>query len=81
MVGVMAVMVTSFKRTYASTVPLTLQQVMVNPRLHQRLLDTHRQVWLSLLGGVTTPFSWVLVSTRLCLCPPRLCLPSPVEVL
>ena len=33
------------------TVPLTLQQVTVNPHLHQRLLDTHRQVWLSLFGG------------------------------
>ena len=54
MVWVMAVTVTSFKRTYASTVstvPLTPQQVTVNPHLHQRLLDTHRQVWLSLSGG------------------------------
>ena len=54
----MAVMVTSFQRTYASilclpgllySVPLTPQQATVNPRLHQRLLDTQRQVWLSLL--------------------------------
>ena len=28
---------------------LTLRQATVDPRLHQRLLDTHRQVWLSLL--------------------------------
>ena len=55
MVGVM---VTSFKRTYASTlsplgllqsVPLTLQQAIVNPRPHQRLPSTHRRVQLSLL--------------------------------
>ena len=25
--------------------------------------------------GVTTPFSWVLVHTRFCLCPPRVCFP------
>ena len=27
---------------------------------------------------VTVPFSWVLVHTRFCLCPPRVCFPSPV---
>ena len=32
-------------------IPLTPQQATVNPRLHQRFLDTHRQVWLSLLWG------------------------------
>ena len=31
--------------------------------------------------GVTAPFSWLLVCTRFCLCPPRVCIPSPVEVL
>ena len=60
MVGVMVVIVTFFKRTYTSTprlpellysVPLTLQQATVYPRLCQRLLDTHRQAWLSLLWG------------------------------
>ena len=25
--------------------------------------------------GVTAPFSWVLVHTRFCLCPPRVCFP------
>ena len=33
------------------SVPPTLQQVTTNPCLHQRLLDTHRQVWVSLLWG------------------------------
>ena len=28
--------------------------------------------------GVTAPFSWVLVHIRFCLCPPRVCFPSPV---
>ena len=59
MLGVMS-MATSFKRTYGSmlwlpellhSVPLTLRQATVNPRLHWRLLDTHRQGWLSLLWG------------------------------
>ena len=53
-------MVTSFARTYASmlrlpgpscSIPLTLQQATVNARLCWRLLDTHRQVWPSLLWG------------------------------
>ena len=56
----MVVMVTSFKRTYASmpqvpallqSMPLTLRRATVDPRLRQRLLDIHRQVWLSLLWG------------------------------
>ena len=34
----------------------------------------------SVSGGVIPPFSWVLVHTRFCLCPPRVCFPSPVEV-
>jgi len=33
------------------SVPLTLQQAIVDPRLRCRLLDTHRQVWLSLFWG------------------------------
>ena len=34
--------------------PLTLWQATVDPCLCQRLLDTHRQVWLSLLWGHST---------------------------
>ena len=54
----MAVIVTFYKIIYASmlqlprllySVPLTLQQAIVSPRLHWRLLNTHRQVWFSLL--------------------------------
>ena len=33
------------------SVPPTLQQATADPRLHPRLLDTHRQVWVSLLWG------------------------------
>ena len=32
----------------------------------------------SLSCGVTASFSWVLVCTKFCLCPPRACFPSPV---
>ena len=34
-----------------SQCPQTLQQATTDPRLHQRLLDTHGQVWVSLLWG------------------------------
>jgi len=52
-------------------------------------LSTHtstRDYW-TLIGKsgsvscvVTASFSLLLVHTRFCLCPPRVCLPSPVEV-
>ena len=48
----------------------TLQQATTDPRLCWRLLDTAGQVWVCPLWG-HVPFSWVLVSTRFCLCPPR----------
>ena len=31
------------------SVPPTLQQATADPRLHQKLLDSHRQIWVSLL--------------------------------
>ena len=55
-----------------------------------RPLPTHtsaRDSWTltgksgSVSCGITAPFSWVLVCTRFCLCPPRVCFPSPVEVM
>ena len=39
-----------------------------------RLMDKSESVSC----GVTAPFSWVLVHTRFCFCPPRVCFPSPV---
>ena len=54
MVRVMAVNATSFKKTYSRTLVFsapTLRQATVDPHLHQRFLDTHRQVWVSLLWG------------------------------
>ena len=53
------IMATSFKRSQAGITTLsapwvhtpTLQQAATNPHLCQRLLDTHWQVWVSLLWG------------------------------
>ena len=70
----------TFQRAFARTVVISAPNPMaatVNPHLCRRLLETPRQVWLSLLWGHC---SWVLVHTRFCLCPPRVCFPSPVEV-
>ena len=55
MVEVMKIMVTSFKRAHACTAALSalsLQQATINPHLCWRLLDTHRQVCVSLLWGL-----------------------------
>ena len=52
MVEVMKIMVTSFTRPHAHTAVLsapTLQQATTDALLPQRLLDTLRQVWVSLL--------------------------------
>ena len=53
-VEVMKIMVTSFKWCHACTAALSalaLQQAAADPRLPRRLLDTHGQVWVSLLWG------------------------------
>ena len=81
------------KRTYASMlylpglllpVPLTPQQATVDPHLHPRLSNTHRQVLFSLFG-VTASFSWVFVLHKVSFMPPpptnSLSFPIPVEVL
>ena len=50
----MKIMVTSFKspmHALPPLEPLTLQQATANPCLHQRLLNVHRQDWVSLLWG------------------------------
>ena len=54
MVEVMKIMATSFQgpmHTLLHSVPPTLQQATADPCLCQRLLDTHGQVWVSLLWG------------------------------
>ena len=54
MVEVMKIMANSFKSPMHAplhSVPPTPQQTTTDPSLHQRLLDTHGQVWVSLLWG------------------------------
>ena len=54
MVEVMKIMVTSLKgpvNALLHSVSPTLKQATANPYLCQRLLDTHGQVWVSLLWG------------------------------
>ena len=79
---------TSSKRTYANMLllpglllplPLTLQQATVSPCLCWRLTNTHRQLWLSIFRDHCS-FLLSLLGTRFCLCPPRVCFPSSLEV-
>ena len=76
MVEVMKIMVTSFKRTHAYTATLSAPNPAAGHCWPTLLLETpgHSQASLSGVSdscGVTAPFSWVLVRTRFCLCPPR----------
>ena len=56
------------------------------PRPCSRPPQTHasaRDSWtltgkFGLVSWVSAPFSWILVHTRFCLCPPRVCFSSPV---
>ena len=77
MVEVVKIMATSFKRSHDAllhSVPPALQQATADPCLP-------RDSWTltgksgALSRGVTAPFSWVLMWTRFCLCPPRVCFP------
>ena len=83
MVGVMALMVISFKRTYASTVVFSAPfwwKASVEPCLFQRLLDTHRQAWLSLLWNHCSFLLGPGVHKGLFV-PSQSLFPCPVEVL
>ena len=57
----------------------TVPQAAVDPLLHPRLLDTHRQVWISFF--LLAPGAHRVLCVCVCLCPLRVCFPSPVEVL
>ena len=66
MVGVMKIMETSFKKSHVLTATLSAPDPAAGhyrPTPPNRFLDTHRQVWISLLWG-HAPVSWVLVHTR-----------------
>ena len=55
MVEVMKIMATSFKRSHAGIATLSApnpEEATAYPCFHQRLLDTHRQVWVTLLWGL-----------------------------
>ena len=80
MVQVMKIMATSFERAHAellhSVLP-TLQQTTADPHLPGNSWTLMGKSG-SVSCGVTAPFSWVLVCTMFCLCPPSVCFPSPV---
>ena len=70
---------TSFKRSHANTDAFSA----LNPTAGY-LLPPHtfaRDSWTltgksrSVSCGITAPFSWVLIHTKFCLCPPRVCFP------
>ena len=80
MVEAMKIMVTSFKRSHAGIATLSAPSRVAGhhpPRLCWPLLDTHAQVWVSLLYGHRF-FLLGLVHTGFCLCPRSVYFPSPV---
>ena len=80
-VEVMKILATS-KRSQACSATLSAPNPAAghhDPRLCWRLLDIHRQVWVSLFW-VPAPFSWVLVH-KVLFVPSKNLLPSPVQVL
>ena len=73
----------SFKRSCARTAILSTPNAVAGHRQPMPPPETPEHSQASLgqsLVGSTATLSWVLVSTRFCLCPPRVCFPSPVEV-
>ena len=75
LVEVMRIMGTSFRRSHACTAA-----VSGPPPAHASTGDSWTLVGKSgsVSCGVTAPFSWVLLCSRLCLCPPRVCFLNPV---
>ena len=74
----MKIMVTSFKRSHAHTAALSA----ANPAAghHPTTPPTRDSRTLKGKSGsvsceVTAPFSWVMVHTRFCVCPRRVCFP------
>ena len=80
MVGVIA---TSFQMVYARTVVFGVPDPTI-AMLTRASLGTLGHSQASLPQSpvrVTAPFSWLLVCTRFCLCPLRVSLTSPMEVM
>ena len=83
MVGVMKVMMISFKMACVCIAVFSAFDPAAGhcqPTPHQRLLHTHRQVWLSLFWGHCS-FFLAPGAHRILFVPPSVCFPSPVEVL
>ena len=82
-------MVTSFKRSHACTATLSAPNPAAGHSRPTPLPETpHGHSSGTLTGksgsvscGVIAPFFWVLVCTRFCLSPPRVCFPSLVQAL
>lgn len=67
-------MATSFKRSHARTAPFSAPDPAAGPPpTHTSAGDPRTLTGKSgsVSCGVTAPFSWVLVCTRFCLCPPK----------
>ena len=79
MVEVVKIMVTSFKRPHACTAALSTLDPAAGHRQPLHAFDGDSWTLMGMTGsvscGVTAPFSWVLVHSRFCLCPPRVCFP------
>ena len=80
MVEVMKIMVTSFKGSLACIATLSVPNPAAghHPPMPPPESPGHSRASPGQFCGVTSPFSWVLVPTRFCLCSPRVCFPSPV---
>ena len=79
MVEVINKRATSFKMPHVHTVALSAPDYRPMPQLETPRHPLSKSDSSSF--GVTSPFSLVLVCTRFCLCPPRVCFLNPVEVL
>ena len=77
MVEVMKTMVTTLKSSHACTATLSApnpEAATTSPRLHQKFLNTHWQVWVSLFCGHC---SFLLgPAHKVLLCPPRVYFPA-----
>ena len=75
---VMKIMVTSFRRPCACPATLSAPDPAAGHRRPMLSPETPAHSWASLgqsLVGITALFSWVLMHTRFCLCPPSVCFP------
>ena len=65
---------TSFKKSYGCTAAPSAPTFLDSAGDSSTLMGKFGSVSFV----ITAPFFWVLVCIRFCLCPPRVCFPSPV---